>query len=187
MKNQNNGPQVERAPAASPDLLCTCSPAQAPPRKHPTVCLTTDRDGIQAIQHYLPATATCFRADKSSPASLQPSAASLEAGEVGSGFAIAQRTRCSRWGIGSGLFTATTSQHGHLGHSCLGAGKTSGYYGGKVAGRGSGGSDTLGSELSMPQGQGSLLGHHTLSISSVCQCSLPSPGPPSRCPVSPRS
>lgn len=27
VKNQNNGPQVERAPAPSPNLLCTCSPS----------------------------------------------------------------------------------------------------------------------------------------------------------------
>lgn len=44
-----------------------------------------------------------------------------------------------------------------------------------------------GASLSMPQGQGSLLGHRTLSTSGVCQCSPHSPGPLSGCPVSPRS
>lgn len=108
VQKPNNGPQVERAPAPSPDQLCTCSPSTAPPPGNTQ--LSHHRPGWNPGHPAPPPChATCFRADKSSPPSLQPSAASPEAAEVGSAFAIAPRMRCSHWEIGSGLFTATTA------------------------------------------------------------------------------
>lgn len=105
---------------------------------------------------------------------------------MGLAFAIAQRMRCSCWEIDSGLFTATTGRHGHLRHRCLGVRKKT--------------MDIMEerwwkevpltpgeASLSMPQGQGSLLGHHTLSTFGMCKRCPPNAGPLSRCPVSPRS
>lgn len=47
VKKQNNGPSWKGHLHPAQTCSARVPPAQAPPRKHPTVCLTTDRDEIQ--------------------------------------------------------------------------------------------------------------------------------------------
>lgn len=97
---------------------------------------------------------------------------------MGSAFAIAQRMRCSRWEIGSGLFTATASWAWPPEAQLSGSKeKTADIMEERWLKEAVVALTPWGASLSTPQGQGSLLGHHTQHLQHVLVLSPESRSP----------